>query len=186
MGIHWAIVTRGERGIPFADFVFTVSQLPANTFWRHNQAGDLPGVGDSIDTEALSQLVRANGGKRGFTYTHKPVLGDGNQATANRAAVRFANGRGFTVNLSANTLSHADTLADADAGPVVVVLPSGFGARGKTPGGRDVVLCPAQKVEGMTCDKCRLCSLADRPFIVGFQPHGSAAKAVQSIADGKI
>jgi hypothetical protein len=178
-------VTKGERGTPFADFVFTVSQLPANTFWRHNQAGDLPGSGNSIDTKALGQLVKANEGKRGFTYSHKPVLGNGNQETANRASVRFANGNGFTVNLSANTLSHADTLSDLDAGPVVVVLPSGFGSRGKTPKGRDVVLCPAQKVEGMTCDKCRLCAKADRGIIIGFRAHGAGAKAVQSIADSK-
>jgi len=185
LGIHWSIVTKGERGTPWEDFVFTVSQLPAGTFWRHNQAGDLPGTGNSIDTKALGQLVRANGGKRGFTYTHKPLVGDGNQETANRAAVRFSNGHGFTVNLSANTLCHADILSDLDAGPVVVVLPSGFGSRGKTPKGRDVVLCPAQKVDGMTCNKCRLCAKADRSVIIGFRAHGAASKAVQSIADSK-
>jgi len=185
LGIHWAIVTKGERGTPFADFVFTVSQLPAGTFWRHNQAGDLPGSGNSIDVQSLGQLVKANSGKRGFTYTHKPVLGDGNQETMNRASVRFSNLNGFTINLSANTLSHADTLSDLDAGPVVVILPSGFGVRGKTPGGRDVVLCPAQKVDGITCDKCRLCSKANRSVIIGFKAHGAGAKAVQSIADSK-
>jgi len=178
-------VTKGDRGTPWADFVFTVSQLPAGTFWRHNQAGDLPGSGNSIDTKALGHLVKANEGKRGFTYTHKPLIGNGNQETANRAAVRFSNGHGFTINLSANTLSHADTLSDLDAGPVVVVLPSGFGVRGKTPAGRDVVLCPAQKVDGMTCNKCRLCAKSDRSVIIGFKAHGAGAKVVQAIADFK-
>lgn len=186
LGIHWSIVTKGERGTPFADFVFTVSNLPKGTFWRHNQAGDLPGFGNSIDTDSLGSLVKANSGKRGFTYTHKPVIGNGNQETANRAAIRHANLNGFVINLSANTLSHADALSEADAGPVVVVLPTGFGSRGKTPAGREVVLCPAQKVDSMTCDKCRLCSKPNRSVIVGFRPHGQSSKAVQSIADGKL
>ncbi len=182
LGIHWRKVSGGTRGVSWAGFLAAVARLRPGQLWRHNQAGDLPGAGDSIDTEALAQLVQANRSKRGFTYTHKPCLGDSNQGTANRAAVRFANGHGFTINLSANSLGHADTLTALDAGPVVAVVPSDFPDRGVTPAGRRVVVCPAQRIPGMSCDRCRLCSLADRPFIVGFRPHGSGRKAVDSIA----
>jgi len=66
----------------------------------------------------LAQLVEANQGKRGFTYSHKPATG------ANREAVAAANKAGFTINLSANNLSHADELAAHEIAPVVVVLPA--------------------------------------------------------------
>lgn len=88
----------------------------AQTLWRHNQAGDLPGENDTIDLVALAQLAEANVGKRGFTYTHKPMTAD------NAAAVKQANARGFTINLSADNLSEADDLAEMQVGPVVVVL----------------------------------------------------------------
>ena len=94
----------------------------------------------------------------------------------------MANEGGFTVNLSANSPAHADHLAALAIGPVVAVVPSGFPDRGVTPAGRKVVVCPAQRVAGMTCDKCRLCSLANRPFIIGFRPHGASKRAVDAIA----
>lgn len=182
LGIHWRKVSGGTRGVSWPGFLAAVARLRPGQLWRHNQAGDLPGPGDRIDTQALAQLVDANRGKRGFTYTHKPCTGDDNQATANRSAVRFASGHGFTVNLSANSLRHADTLAALDAGPVVAVVPSDFPDRGETPGGLRVVVCPAQRIPGMSCDRCRLCSLANRSFVIGFRPHGSARKTVDRIA----
>lgn len=182
LGMHWAKVTEGERGTSFSDFAENIKALPQGQLWRHNQAGDLPGNGGQIDVVALAQLVVANEGKRGFTYTHKPVAEDTNLATTNRAAVRQSNERGFTINLSGNTLKHADILSGLNAGPVVVVVPESFPDRGQTPAGRKVVVCPAQRVVGMTCDKCRLCSLSTRPFIIGFKPHGMSRKTVNQIA----
>jgi hypothetical protein len=82
--------------------------------WRHNQAGDLPQVDGSIDAVKLGQLVAANTGRRGFTYSH-------HRDAASIAWIRHANAWGFTVNLSANDLNDADALADHAAGPVVVV-----------------------------------------------------------------
>jgi len=68
--------------------------------WRHNEAGDLPGEGDDIDVPKLRALVQANRGKRGFTYTHKPVLDN----PQNAVAIKCANQNGFTVNLSADSI----------------------------------------------------------------------------------
>src|SRR5690348_3747627 len=88
----WQRVNDGRYGTEWPEFVAKVAKLPRHQLWRHNQAGDLPGQGDAIDTEALAQLVSANRGRRGFTYTHKPMTD-----AANRNAVQQANARGFTI-----------------------------------------------------------------------------------------
>ena len=54
-------------------FLSAIYSLPVGQLWRHNQAGDLPGIGNKIDVKQLGQLVKASEGKRGFTYTHKPL-----------------------------------------------------------------------------------------------------------------
>jgi len=176
---HWRKVNEGKRGVAWLDFLILISSIAPGSLWRHNQAGDLPGDGDDIDSHMLAQLVRAQAGRRGWTYTHKPVVGDSPQAAGNRASVRFANRNGFRVNLSADTLSEADELADVDCGPVVVVLPSDSPHTVKTPAGRKVVVCPAQR-GNVTCADCGLCA-ASRSVIVGFLAHGQSAKRVESV-----
>jgi hypothetical protein len=106
LGMHWRKVTGGERGTAWDTFCKTVAGFPEGQFWRHNQAGDLPGNGDTIDAIMLMQLITANKGRKGFTYTHyAPSLG------ANAALIKLANDEGFTVNLSAESLHEADKLA---------------------------------------------------------------------------
>ena len=118
---------------------------------------------------------------RGFTYTHKPPT------KSNIEGIRIANANGFTVNISANNLDHADTLKETGL-PVCVVLPSeSVNERSlQTPAGNKVIVCPATRLEGMTCDKCRLCSISDRPFIIGFPAHGIAQKKASNIAKGGV
>ena len=111
LAIHWRKVSDGSRGGNWSNFCDTVAGFESGQLWRHNAAGDLPGVGESIDPVALGELVKANMGKRGFTYTHKTQNPD------NFQWIRAANEWGFTVNLSANDLDHADQLADTKAGP---------------------------------------------------------------------
>jgi hypothetical protein len=143
--------------------------------WRHNQAGDLPQDGHGrIDGHLMGYLVAANIGKRGFTYTHHaPELGD------NAAYIKGANDWGFTVNLSANTPAHADTLAALEIAPVVVVLPSTQTTNTTTPQGRSIVICPATTRDDVTCESCQLCARVDRKVIVGFPAHGSGAKKAE-------
>jgi len=182
LALHWRKVSEDGRGDDWQTFVSRISALPFGQLWRHNQAGDLPGENNQIDTDALAQLVNANEGKRGWTYTHKPVTGDGNLETCNRAAVRDANARGFTVNLSADNLAEADELKNADCGPVVVVLPVGSPLAMTTPAGNKVVVCPAQRPDSAaTCATCGLCQ-RQRSVIVGFLAHGTQAKAASAIA----
>lgn len=191
--LHWDKVSNGTRGSSLAAFVDKVAALPEGQLWRHNQAGDLPGDGYQIDHEALSQIVEANAGRRGFTYTHYSVEDN----PRNLEAVRAANQGGFTVNLSSDNVDHADTLADKNAGPVVTLLPGDQTENTYTPKGRKVIVCPATIKEGVSCASCGLCQrqtsgkrhhIEERP-VIGFPVHGNQkAKAgkVEKRADGKF
>ena len=174
LALHWSKVSAGLRGLQWTEFLSVVRSFSAGQLWRHNQAGDLPGAGDKIDRAALAQLVKANAGKRGFTYTHKPVN------RTNLKAIRSANRDGFVVNLSANSVAHADTLAKTGL-PVAAVVPQSSPDRFTTPAGNKVVICPAQRVAGISCDTCRLCAKGNRTFIIGFRPHGTGARKVEAI-----
>ena len=159
--------------MPWAEFCDTIAALPADQLWRMNQAGDLPGIGESVDPVALGQLVAANAGRRGFTYTHK-------HSSAALHWVRHANAWGFTVNLSANDLQHADQLADTQAGPVVVVLPIDAPQQTITPAGRKVITCPATYREDISCATCQLCQ-RQRETIIGFPAHGTGKAKVEKV-----
>ena len=174
LALHWRKITEGGRGLNWEDFCGEIASLPRNQMWRHNQAGDLPGHGEYIDASALSQLTRANRGRKGWTYTHKYAT------ESNREAIRSANKNGFTVNLSANNLAHADELAAFECGPVCVVLPSDQNKNTFTPAGRKVVVCPATQRDCVTCASCGLCQ-KQRGAIVGFPAHGTAHKTVTSL-----
>lgn len=183
MRAHWMSVDSGRSlthgtayGMGLRAFLKAIRALPMGQLWRHNQAGDLPGKDTAIDTGALDALVEANRGKRGFTYTHKPMLegqGKTEQYLLNRAAVARANREGFTVNLSADTLAQADKLATLGIAPVVVALPTSMDSNTTTPSGRKVVICPAITREGVTCASCKLCAWREREVIIGFPAHGA-------------
>jgi hypothetical protein len=194
LGMYWRAVTKAgdsatgslktQRGEvtphTWDSFCDTIATLPEGTLWRHNQAGDLPGLGDKIDEAALTELVDANAGKRGFTYTHKPITN-----AHNAHAIADANAKGFTINLSANTLAEADTLADASIAPVVVVLSDTVHGNVpiSTPAGRKVAVCPATYREDVSCASCGLCQRQDRKVIVGFPAHGASHKRASKVAN---
>jgi len=170
LALHWDAVSRGERGTDWRTFVASIAALPEGTLWRHNQAGDLPGDGRTIDADALRSLIEANRGRRGFTYTH-------HRSAAALALIREANAAGFRVNLSADSLADADRLADTGAGPVVTLLPSTQAANTRTPAGRKVVVCPATIRDGISCVDCQLCQ-RERDTIIGFPAHGTKRKRI--------
>jgi hypothetical protein len=122
--------------------------------------------------------VKANGKKRGFTFTHKPPT------PANVAAIRRANAAGFTINLSADTLAEADTLADHAAGPVAVLLPADQRRPTRTPAGRVVAICPNALDPTIQCVTCGLCAMPNRRAIIGFPAHGARKRAATLIASG--
>ncbi len=187
INLHWLRVSAGKVGIAWDAFLLQIRALPRAQLWRHNQAGDLPGVNNAIDAKALAGLVSANQGRRGFTYTHKPVLNEqASKATvsANRKAIAEANANGFTVNLSADTLHEADAMAELAIGPVVVLLPASQTTNTVTPKGRKVIVCPATFREYTSCATCQLCQRGDRSVIVGFPAHGVSTKKADAIALG--
>ena len=185
--LNWNKVDGGERGAGIPELSANIRQLPAGQLWRHNQAGDLPGRNNRINKSQLAAITAANKGKRGFTYTHKPTLGDENKATekiaaGNRAAIAAANEGGFTVNLSGNSLAHADRLAALGIGPVVSIVPLDWQGNGETPAGRKVIQCPATAREDITCADCGLCQWKNRAAIIAFPAHGPSKKAASEIA----
>ncbi len=146
------------------DTIKAIASFPESVdIWRHNQIGDLPNDGDdneSIDEKKLDQLVEANNKRRVICFTHK------HKYKKNIDLIKKANKNGFTINLSANNLKHADELAKHGL-PVAVVVDKHTTA---TPQGRPVVMCLSQ-TKGLTCKQCKLCSVNTRKTIVGFLKH---------------
>lgn len=163
-----------ERGRPLAETCASIAALPAGQIWRFNVAGDLPGKGENVDPYALGQLVHANIGRRGFTYTHKKSP---DAITWARHATQW----GFTVNLSADDAGEADALAPHGL-PLTCIVPMDTPERTTTPEGRPIVICPAQTHDDKTCETCGLCQRADRAVIVGFRAHGTKAKQTDARA----
>ena len=175
LNIHWARAT--TNGIELKEFCDAVKDLPNGQVWRHNEAGDLPGNGSEINQSELNQIVEANNGKKGYTYTHYlPSVGN------NSIAIKSANDSGFTINLSADNLSKADEFVSLGIAPVVVVVPSDKTKSFKTDKGNSVTICPNVTSNGkIQCITCKLCAKANRKAIVGFPAHGIMKKTVSEI-----
>jgi hypothetical protein len=176
LAFHWRNVPRD--GLSWEDFCSAVAALPDGQLWRHNVAGDLPGVGDALDFDLLRELVEANNGRRGFTFAHKT-------SEANFEALQWVNLEGFTINLSADSLEAADALFQRGseltrAGPVVVVVPSGAPDKMRTPSGRRVIVCPAES-QGLTCLECQLCANPHRRTIIAFRAHGQSKRLASEL-----
>jgi len=172
---HWKKVTNGTKGDNWNTFCEKISNLKDGIAWRHNQAGDLIGDGYHIDHIALRQLISANTGKRGFTYTHyDPRIG------FNADIIKESNENGFTINLSADNLTEADSFVEMGIGPVVTILPLNAEKITMTPKGNKVVLCPATYNDKVTCKSCLLCQ-KQRKTIIGFPVHGLKKKTAEKI-----
>jgi hypothetical protein len=158
----------GTRVYGFDELLYVIRSLSPGSLWRHNAAGDLISNNKTtIDCAALRALVDANRGRRGFTFTHYDVLTN----LVNREAILTANRNGFTINLSGNSIAHADQLADLRIGPVTTILPATTRKNERTPKGRTVVICPTFTHPGVTCATCGLCA-RQRSTIIGFPAIG--------------
>jgi hypothetical protein len=161
-------ILNGTRVYGFDELLYAIRSLEPGALWRHNVAGDLPSNNRvTVDRAALRAITEANKDRRGFTFTHYDVLTN----FANRAAIEEANKNGFTINLSGNSLAHADELADLRIAPVTAILPAGTRQNTKTPKGRTVVICPTN-THGVTCAECGLCARSSRSTIIGFPASG--------------
>jgi hypothetical protein len=176
LSLHWKNVE--TKGITLSALCDKISALKDGQIWRMNQAGDLPGnKAGKISAFAMRKIVDANRGKNGFTYTHHTTgLKD------NRDLIAGANRDGFTINLSANSLGHADLLMELDIAPVVVVLPAKARDNLFTANGHRVVICPAVTGKSTSCYTCKLCALPNRDVIIGFPAHGNRKRQAEAIA----
>lgn len=185
VNIHWNRLGKPYKGaesygLEWPELCDKIKGLPKSQLFRHNIAGDLPSVdSENIDSHALAMLVNASKGKQGFTYTHyNPETG------INASLIQAANKAGFTVNLSANDLDHADKLKALNIGPVVTILPIDAPKSQQTPAGNTVVICPAMQSDSVTCATCAVCQKSDRNVIIGFPAHGSAKRKAENAFKG--
>lgn len=192
--LHWRMLTEG-RGKTFnlAELAASIKRQPPNTLVRLNTAGDLPGTRDEIHPQALEVLKAASVGRRVYTYTHKPLWETPKTRKlnikkevieSNRRAVAEANQSGLTINVSTETTQEADRAFRAGL-PTVMVVPEDTGDRRnglRTPGGVPVVVCPQSYNKAITCQKCGVCAIRDRKFIIGFPVHGKLKGRVTTIA----
>lgn len=178
VGMHWRrLDAHGGASLEaLCDWI----KNTATHVWRHNVAGDLPHKAGRVLRGALAEIVNANRGKRGFTYTHHKLTAH------NLAAIEYANRNGFTVNVSTNTPKEADEAKRKTSAPIVTLLPSDAPIKGNvTPEGRKITVCPAEYVEDMACAKCELCAIPTRETIIGFRAHGTKKGMVNAIFKGE-
>lgn len=186
VNIHWNKLGKTKpdgtmHGLAWSELCEKIKALPKGQLWRMNVAGDLPHDAELINWAHVFQLIESNKGKRGFTYTHHRVEGNDTIASENRDTIRRMNQSGFTVNLSANNLEHADQLKALDIGPVVTILPEDADKVTITPAGHQVVICPAVQNENITCAICGVCAVSTRRTIIGFPVHGVSKKKAQKV-----
>lgn len=179
VSIHWRRVSDGRSGTEWPQFLEKVKALPRNTLWRFGVVGDLPHSDGRIDVEALDGLVNANRGKRGWAYSHHDVT-----LAHNQEAIAGANARGFTVNLSADSLEEVDLKYALGIAPVVSILPRDAKKVTYTTGGVRIVTCPAALNKAVTCSSCGVCQNPDRRVVIGFPAHGSGAKKAEQVFRG--
>jgi hypothetical protein len=174
LALHWREVTAGRRGASWPDFLAQIAALPAGTFWRHNQAGDIQDPNTVAGRTALKQLVNANRGRRGFTFSHHPLT------RAVVEAFKAATAQGFTVNASTETIDAADTAVSRGLRAAVVVPSTDTRRIWLSPNGNRVVTCPAQIHEGVTCSTCGLCQWRPASVIVAFRAHSTNRRRIDA------
>ena len=174
--MHWNKVSSEERGTDWPGFIEQIEKLPLGQKWRHNQVGDLYGENQFIDPVKLEELVKANKGKRGWTYTHKPL-----ERFKNFQKVKSANDGGFTVNVSSNTIQEAEKYYSAGL-PTVAVVPENYPEKSITPQGIRMVVCPAQTGKAKDCEACMLCQNSKRKLIVAFRDHSPGKQKIDFTA----
>ena len=179
LALHWQKVTSGARGVTAAEFCRLIAALLPNQLWRHNQAGDLPHTLGRISRRFLRQLVAANRGRRGYTYSHHDLrLGE------NLGLLRWANRQGFTVNASTETETAADSAIAAGLPAVLAVQSTEQRKAWRTPGGNVVTVCPAQRFNFVKCSTCELCHKRPPRLIVAFLAHGTSHKKANAALAG--
>ena len=175
LNFHWNAITNGTRGVDWKAHMAQIAALPIGQLWRAWQAGDMPHKAGKISRTFLRALIKANKGKRGFTYSHHSLtIGD------NLSLLRMANRQGLTVNVSTESEAQADAAVSAGLPAVVVVPGDESRTTWHTSGGNVVLICPAQRSDTKTCADCGLCQTRGKRVIIGFLAHGTRSAKVEA------
>ena len=179
MAIHWGKLSRGERGVGFAELVRQLRQLEP-TVVRYGDAGDLPGKGNAIAKAQAFRLADALSHCTVIAYTHKPL------STANVTALQGMRDRGMVVNASCETIDKVKRAHSHGIPTALLIRSGGEHWTMKRVEGERVVRCPAEysDVQCKTCGGAQgpLCSRGvERRFVVGFTTHGTRKKLADAI-----
>ncbi len=175
LNLHWLKVTNAERGVGFKEFCAQLRSLPANSKFRHNQAGDLYHNNGRISRTFVKELTSSVRHLRAFTYTHHSLtMGE------NLSLIKYMNRQGFTVNVSTESEAAADSAIAAGLPAVMVVKSDETRQSWRTPAGNMVLVCPAQRIEDKTCADCMLCHKRGCKVIIGFLAHGTGKRKAEA------
>ncbi len=89
------------------------------------------------------------------------------------------------TDLAPYAMASCDSVADVDAATArgyraTVVLSAAEASEPdllRTPAGRPIVVCPAQRSDRVTCNSCRLCAAARPGPVIGFIDHGPRTRS---------
>ena len=101
LALHW--LKQDTTGVDFSVVLYAIRTLPKGSIWRLFEAGDFepsPENPELISSQQVISLLAANKDKRGFGYTHYPVL-------PNLETLQLMNASGLTINVSADSLEQA-------------------------------------------------------------------------------
>ena len=170
--LHW--VKQDTVGVDFATVLYAVRTLPKKALWRLFEAGDFEPSSENpelISSQQVISLLAANKDKRGFGYTHYPVL-------PNLETLQLMNASGLTINVSADSFEQAEVYFSLGL-PTVVVVAENFPKDSVVDGVR-VVVCPNQSTPSKpTCLQCQMCQKPDRDYVIGFRAHGTKKRKIK-------
>ena len=170
--LHWT--KQEQTGVDFSAVLYAVRTLPKDSIWRLFEAGDFepsPENPELISSSQVLSLLSANNGKRGFGYTHYPVL-------PNLEPLQLMNSSGLTINASADTFEQAVTYFSLGL-PTTLLVSENFPKDSVVDGVR-IVVCPNQSTPNKpTCLQCQMCAKPDRDYVIGFRAHGTKKRKIQ-------
>ena len=170
--LHW--MKQDTVGVDFATVLYAVRTLPKDSIWRLFEAGDFepsPENPELISSQQVISLLAANKDKRGFGYTHYPVL-------PNLEVLQLMNSSGLTINASADSLEQAGAYFSLGL-PTVVVVAENF-PKDIVIDGLRIIVCPNQSTPSKpTCLQCQMCAKPNRDYVIGFRAHGTKKRKIK-------
>lgn len=177
---------KNASGLTIAELSGYIKTTKMGSVFRHNIGGDLPGLGNRLNTRELKTIIHAceERNLKGFCYTHK-------KTPSQIAFYQKIQSSNFVINLSADSIKEVDKLWSTGL-PIVVTLPSDAPNVTVTPDGNRIIACPAERYN-VTCGGTKdtmacggeggpLCTRANRTYAIGFRAHASRVR----ILDAKL